>query len=115
MADENLELDLLFRKAQQQRTHLPEALAVLMMTDAEAVRLDLQRSATVPRPWWRVFDIIGGWPGMGGLVAAGCAGVWIGFAAPGFLPDAVTYLISPDVSYLSAELDLDDLYPEDVE
>lgn len=30
---------------------------------------------------------IGGWPALGGLVAASAAGLWVGIAPPDFVPD----------------------------
>lgn len=117
MAENNSELELLFARARQERDQLPDALAVRMMSDAEAVRLHHHHPSprTVSGRWWQGLDVIGGWPGMSGLVAAGCAGIWIGFVAPSFLPDPANFLLSQDPGYLSAELDLDDVYLEDTQ
>ncbi|EEE36418.1 hypothetical protein RKLH11_251 [Rhodobacteraceae bacterium KLH11] len=93
---------------------LPDALAVRIETDAEAVRL--ARSAPKARRVWRQWiALIGGWQGMGGLVAASAAGVWIGFSAPTFLPDPVDYFALSETTYLLADLNLDETYLEDAE
>ena len=114
MADEDHDLDQLFARARDERPTLSEALAVRIETDAETVRLD--RLAPPARPVWRrAFDGIGGWAGFSGLAVASAAGVWIGFSAPGFLPDPATYLLSQETTYLVADLNLDVNYLEDTE
>ncbi|MGI9367535.1 MAG: hypothetical protein ACR2O2_01740 [Ruegeria sp.] len=115
MADNETELDLLFANAAKDRGHLPDELAVRMMTDAETVRLErIRQISPAPDPLWRqILDGVGGWQGMGGLVAACAAGVWIGFAAPEFLPDPADFINSQETNFLVAELDLDTVYLED--
>ncbi len=117
MTDDDTELDRLFAQARQERSQLPDDLAVRMMTDAESVRLGRLAPQTEAkrRSWWHLFDNVGGWQGMGGLVAASAAGVWIGFSAPSFLPDPANYLISQETAYLVADLGLDTAYLEDAE
>ena len=39
-----------------------------------------------PSLWQQITGMVGGWQGMGGLVAATCAGFWIGFNPPEGLP-----------------------------
>lgn len=113
MADHDTELEDLFAQARATRDVLPDALAVRIETDAEAVRLARRSKAT---PSWRQrLRGIGGWQGLGGLVAASAAGVWIGFSAPAFLPDPAEYFVSSETTYLMADLNLDDDYLEDVE
>lgn len=49
--------------------------------------------------WTRVrgaMAAVGGWQGLGGLVAATCAGVWIGVSPPAVVPDLVGTLWSLD-------------------
>lgn len=113
MADHDTELDGLFAQARAARHVLPEALAVRIETDAEAVRL--ARLAPVPPSCRHRLRGIGGWQGLTGLVVASVTGVWIGFATPTFLPDPTEYFVSSQTSYLMADLNLDDDYLEDVE
>ncbi|WP_170758920.1 hypothetical protein [Ruegeria lacuscaerulensis] len=117
MAEDDMELDQLFAQARQNRPELPDDLAVRILTDAESVRLDrLAQAAQPPRPLWvRMLDGIGGWQGMSGLVAASAAGVWIGFSAPGFLPDPAAYIYAQDVTFVVADLGLDTTFLEDAE
>lgn len=115
MADQDHELDQLFAAARQQRPTLPEALAVRIESDAEAVRLQRLVPRARRSAWRRVFDGIGGWGGFGGLAAASAAGVWIGFSAPAFLPDPANYLLSQETTYLIADLSLDVVILEDTE
>lgn len=89
-----------------------------MQTDAEAVRLArlAPSSAKCPRGLLRrLADGLGGWQGMGGLLAASVTGVWIGFAAPAFLPDPANYLMTQDTTYLVADLGLSFDYLEETE
>ncbi len=114
MADQDNELDHLFAQARAARDVLPDDLAVRIETDAEAIRL--ARTARPRRQTWRQkISVVGGWQGLGGLVAASAAGVWIGFSAPTFLPDPVDYFISQETTYLMADLNLDENYLEDAE
>lgn len=117
MADEDLKLDHLFADARRDRPTLADDLVVRIQTDAEAIRLE--RLAPTARPkrgaWTRLFETIGGWQGFGGLVAASAAGVWIGFAAPAFLPDPANLLTAQDTSYLVADLGFDTSFLENTE
>ncbi|KIC42107.1 hypothetical protein RA27_01490 [Ruegeria sp. ANG-R] len=114
MADQDKQLDQLFAQAREARDVFPDDLAVRIEIDAEAVRL--ARSARTSRRTWRQrIGVIGGWHGLGGLVAASAAGVWIGFSAPTFLPDPVDYFVSQEATYLMADLNLDENYLEDAE
>ena len=55
-----------------------------VLADAAA----LQPAARRPMSRWAQWmSMLGGAPGMGGLVAASCLGVWIGVGAPEGLPD----------------------------
>ena len=117
MTEDEKNLDLLFAQARRDRRELPDDLAVRILTDAESVRLDRLKPA-MPKAsplWMRVIDGLGGWQGMGGLMAASVAGVWIGFSAPEFLPDPATYIYAQDVSFVVADLSLDTSFLEDAE
>ncbi len=107
MTEDEKRLDQLFAQARQDRPELPDALAVRILADAEEVHLGQTKPEGKPSRalWARIVDSVGGWQGMGGLVAASVAGVWIGFAAPGFLPDPATILFGQDTSIVLADLD----------
>ena len=113
MTDDDMELDDLFARARQDRMSLPDDLAIRIQTDAETVRLT-RLKARAPGRWSRLFDGLGGWQGISGLVAASAAGVWIGFSAPTFLPDPAN-LLSQDSSYLVADLGFDTTFLESTE
>ncbi|MEJ6401287.1 hypothetical protein [Yoonia sp. 2307UL14-13] len=48
---------------------------------ADAARM--QRSSV----WWRINDLLGGWPVLGGLTAVTVAGLWLGIAPPAAFGD----------------------------
>ncbi|WP_243470699.1 hypothetical protein [Ruegeria denitrificans] len=116
MAEDDMELDQLFAQARRNRPEMPDDLVVRILTDAEMVRLDRMRPVIPPRSVWaRILDGIGGWQSMSGLAAASAAGVWIGFAAPDFLPDPATIIYPQDTSFVVADLGLDATFLEDAE
>ncbi|WP_298846570.1 hypothetical protein [uncultured Ruegeria sp.] len=117
MADEDLGLDNLFAQARQKRTALPDDLAVRIQTDAETIRLSRLAPAPRPKPsiWARLVSTVGGWQGLGGLVAASAAGVWIGFSAPTFLPDPANLLTSQETTFFVADLGFDSSFLENTE
>lgn len=54
---------------------------------------------STPSPWWhQITAMIGGWQGMGGLVAATCAGFWIGISPPEGLPTQFEALLNLESS-----------------
>lgn len=87
----NAELDLLFKAAQQDRAQIPDSLSHRMLQDAARVQADILQPVAVQRVrvsrWRQLQDILGGWPGLGGLVATCAIGVWLGFSPPDTLPD----------------------------
>ena len=58
-----------------------------------------------PSLWELVTSMFGGWQGMGGMVAATCAGFWIGVSPPDGLPTQFNTLLNLEtsVSLLEAE------------
>lgn len=46
----------------------------------------------------RLLDALGGWPTVGGLVTATCAGIWIGVAPPATLQDYTAAYFGDEVS-----------------
>lgn len=118
MADQNRsndELELFFAAARQEARDWPEGLNARILADAAAVQTPAKTTerVAVPGKLRQLLGTLGGWPGMGGLVAACAAGLWIGVAPPAFLPDpvalvggsqsAVNLLDTQDVSALLAE------------
>ncbi|MDE4133811.1 hypothetical protein PXK00_11870 [Phaeobacter sp. QD34_3] len=101
--DDLKRLDSLFDDARQARPAMPEALTARILADAASCQADhratLQAQANGTPPdrladvafglWQQFRRAVGGWPAMGGMVAATAAGLWIGLAPPSFLPDPV--------------------------
>lgn len=48
--------------------------------------------------WRDVLALLGGWPAVGGVVAAGVAGLWIGVAPPQLIDEAVSGLFGGTVA-----------------
>lgn len=83
------ELDRLLQVQRQAPSDLPDGLAARILRDATQVQAGF---APQPRPgvgavWQQLRVALGGWPAMGGLIAACAAGVWLGLAPPATLPD----------------------------
>ncbi|TMV08010.1 hypothetical protein FGK63_11215 [Ruegeria sediminis] len=115
MTDKDTHLEQLFAAARRQGERLPDDLAARMLADAGTVLSERVHPVQErQRPSWRqVFDYLGGWRGMGGLATACAAGIWIGLAPPGFLPDPAELLIQPDATDLFSDLTLSELYVEE--
>lgn len=88
--DRNMhELDLLLLAARQKGPDLPDGLEARILRDATRVQAGF---TTQPRPsagaiWRQLRTALGGWPALGGLIAACAAGVWLGITPPAMLPD----------------------------
>ena len=117
ISHDDSDLELLFAEARRSGPELPDDLAVRILTDAEAVRLERTRpAAPADRGLFRgLYGALGGWRGLGGLVAASVAGVWVGFSGPSFLPDPASYFVSQDASYMVADLGLEPTFLEELE
>lgn len=91
--DDTTDLDALFVTARQDGAQMPNGLSARMMADAMQIQAELTAPVAVTRPsnrrWLHLRDLLGGWPGFGGLAAACAAGVWLGFAPPALFPDPV--------------------------
>ncbi|MCL6283953.1 hypothetical protein M3P21_10465 [Ruegeria sp. 2012CJ41-6] len=91
MTETDKDLEALFAAARETRDDMPAGLAARMTADADRIQQDHLAPAepvrSRPGLWHQVQSLLGGWAGMGGLVAASAAGVWIGLAPPEFLPD----------------------------
>ena len=86
-------LDALFAEARAADPAPPsDAFFARLQTDAQAAQLPGAAGPVTPGLWSRLGAIlagIGGAPGLAGVGAAGLAGVWIGFAAPGPTADLI--------------------------
>jgi hypothetical protein len=97
--DDMARLNALLEDAAKNRG-VPQELTRRVLADAEALQ---PRNAPPDRPRRRrsIWAVLSSWPAMGGLVAATCAGFWVGISPPVFLPDAGALVLgaSEDVSY----------------
>ncbi|MDX8348045.1 hypothetical protein SLH49_08605 [Cognatiyoonia sp. IB215446] len=89
-------LDDLFGQARNVAPEPSEALVARVLADAAAVR----HAAATPKPTLldRFFDMIGGWPAAGGLVAATLGGLWIGVAPPASVEDFTAAMLGEQVA-----------------
>jgi len=73
-------LDRLLDEVAADTPEVPEALMSAVLRDAA---LEIPRPVA-PRPgvWDTLMDLVGGWPAVGGMAAAGVAGLWLGIAPP---------------------------------
>lgn len=94
---EEMALDALFDAARKTEPKVPDALMAQVVADAARVQpRPAARALPPPSLWTRFSDLMGGWQGMGGLVAATCAGIWIGWSPPSALPDAGALILGYD-------------------
>jgi len=101
------DLERLFEQGRREAGQLPEELSRRIMADAMRVQAGFStptQAVAEPGPWAQFVAALGGWPAMGGLATACAAGVWIGLAAPSFLPDLGGF-----VAQDSSDIDLIDL------
>lgn len=101
-------LEALLDAARAHPPEVPEALMARVLADADGLQPNGDaRQVARPSVRERLADLLGGWQGMGGLVAAACAGVWIGWSPPDALPDAGALILgyeSAEVMGTTAEL-----------
>lgn len=116
-------LEDLFAAARSAPTELPGPLQASLLADAQRVQEErssardrasetsqlLSSPRELSRQIWRQFvSAVGGWPALGGLVAASLSGLWIGLAPPSFLPDPVESFASySSGSQVVSDLDYD--------
>ncbi|MFW8594871.1 hypothetical protein ACOHWE_11765 [Cribrihabitans neustonicus] len=113
------ELEDLFAAVRAERPGLPRKLEAAILADAVRVQQSYaekgrapggRASRTRPGPhrqgWRQLAAAVGGWPAMGGLAAAGLAGLWLGLAPPDFVPDPVA-LAGLDTAGTEADLPYD--------
>jgi len=93
MSDQDL--DQLFAAARRSAPEPePDFLAALGDAAVEALAAAPMPEARQEGIWSQISTWLGGWGGVGGLVAATVAGVWIGVSPPALLPDATQLLTS---------------------
>lgn len=107
--DENeLALDTLFLTTRAQPAVAGDDLMARIMADAARLQpkpLVIATKAPPPKPGW--FASLGGWPALGGLLAASATGFWIGVTPPeglatwatGYLGTADTVSLAPSGDY----------------
>ena len=92
-------LEALFAEARALRPVPSEDLMARLMADAERERPQPAVVSAAPRSGWRDWiSALGGWPAMGGLVAATVTGLWIGTAPPAGLSSLLPSLWGEAVS-----------------
>jgi hypothetical protein len=92
-------LENLLAEAAQVPPEVPPQLAARILADARA-----EQARVLRRPvsrggfleWLRAS--VGGWPAVGGLAAATCAGFWIGISPPQGIPDAGALLLDAETA-----------------
>ena len=90
--EEMKNLDSLLEEAARAPVDLPPGLAARVMQDAAAASAAGHRRMK-PNLMSRIARALGGWPALGGLAAATCAGFWIGISPPAAIPDAGSLLL----------------------
>ncbi|MDG1104437.1 MAG: hypothetical protein P8N75_13995 [Ascidiaceihabitans sp.] len=90
-------LDALFAQAKNDVGAQPsEAFMTWVVTDALAQQPMPQIAP--PSLWAQIASMVGGWQGMGGLIAATCAGFWIGINPPEGLPPQFETFLGSETS-----------------
>ncbi|WP_156874921.1 hypothetical protein [Sulfitobacter alexandrii] len=85
-------LEALFAGARADPPRASDALLARVEDDARRLQ---PRGTPAWRGWWR---LLGGLPGMGGLVTATCVGFWLGVAPPDGVPDVAGQFMDEAVS-----------------
>tara|TARA_B110000902_G_scaffold40096_1_gene43061 strand:- start:1476 stop:1868 length:393 start_codon:yes stop_codon:yes gene_type:complete len=100
-------LDALFVEAVNDASTQPsESFMARVVTDALA-RQSMPKIAP-PSLWVQIMAMVGGWQGMGGLVAATCAGFWIGINPPEGLPTQLETFLGSETSVSLLEDGIED-------
>lgn len=86
-------LDAALADIADQHPQVPDALMTAVLRDAAHLQ---PRALVQPDPvglWQAFLELIGGWPAVSGLAAAGVAGVWMGIAPPVALETAAAQML----------------------
>jgi len=95
-------LGVFFDAAQRETPVVSDALMARVAADAVRVQRQTQTQNQIPasraEQGWRqqLVNVLGGWRGMGALVAACAAGVWLGFAPPADWVDPVQIVMQTE-------------------
>lgn len=81
---ESKELDNLFAEMRDDMLTPSDDLMARVLADADALQPDAPAFVPAePKSSWAGFmELIGGWPALSGVAAAGVAGLWLGVAPP---------------------------------
>lgn len=90
--DDDRALEALFARARSHPPEMPEQLLARVLDDAR--HLQPTRASSLLGGWWRM---LGGLPGLGGLVTATCVGFWLGVAPPDGMPDLADQILGQQV------------------
>ncbi|MDE1130226.1 MAG: hypothetical protein OSA49_01570 [Ascidiaceihabitans sp.] len=100
-------LDALFEQATNDVGAQPsETFMARVVTDALAQQPMPQFAQ--PSLWEQITSMVGGWQGMGGLVAATCAGFWVGINPPEGLPTQFETFLGSETSISLLEDGIED-------
>jgi len=92
----------MFSEARSAPPRVPDALMAQVLADAQ----QMQPAASSPGGLMSWLRVLGGGPGVGGLVFATCVGFWIGVAPPENLPDVAGQLLNLQTSAGTDDNDL---------
>lgn len=102
-------LDDIFAHARAVAPTPSDDLVARVLADAKAAGKEV--AAPAPRPGFfaGLLDVVGGWPSVGGLVAATVAGIWVGVAPPASVEDftASTFGDAVTIGVFAEDLDFD--------
>lgn len=107
MTDET-QIDTTFAQMRAGTVTPSEALMDRIMMDADGILAQDVLPAVQSRPTFgaMIRDVIGGWPSMGGLVAATMAGLWIGIFPPAAVTDLTQGYVGSTVEVQLFETDI---------
>lgn len=112
------EVDALLRAARAAPPVVSDDLMAAILADASQMQAGFLPPEVPARRqsfFAALLSVLGGGIGVGGLVTAGLAGVWIGVAPPAFLPDPMELTGITSTSELFDGFDMSELISEDLQ
>ncbi|WP_373636722.1 hypothetical protein [Yoonia sp. BS5-3] len=105
-------LDDLFAEARAIAPEPSDGLMARVLADAAGAQVAAPMPAPVPAKsglFAGLLDLVGGWPSVGGLVAATITGVWVGIAPPASIEDftATAFGDTVTIGVFADDLDFD--------